>query len=1833
MKYAVWLFALFGAIYVFAGENLVKNGDAAGGSCPLPEIAIVENGPNGVKCFAAEGAGKILLASDYIEIEPDGTYEMAADFCGEGENNHVDFGLALYDKNKQLITHSSMDALPGSEAVLAEEVAKGAKTLKLKDAPNWASLVKNGGRIVAMGAKEDYSDLPNRNLCYYVTKLEKQGESLCVELSSPAYKGYPAGTKVRLHKEGGYQWCLLEFGAMTPTWKNYKARISGTADRGTPRNQFWKTTRYARLALFVRKDQQVFFDKISLKRVDEVPEGMVAATKALVPESDASIITTPMATWPRRRFAQKADGSIVIEAEAPWEFTASKLDIPSICEEKGCGGGRYIQHCKNATYPFTVEKPGTYKLFQRQKVPFTGEWVHTMVLDGKSLRITDSTPDTFATFSHWNWNATQVVELAAGEHTLSMDFQGGAMLDQIAFIPVDSQLAPKGNEVLAPLYANEGLAGEALYGGFLAGPRFSNAVLNYSTAGWLPPPTGAEAIPEQGARSKGARYQDGVATPVAGQPESLARNGQGTVEVTASLDNGGTWFKVAAGDKLPECTQNTPLLVKVAISSMTPDEMPVVEALRVNYLVSTELPPEKSRLDKAMETTSGRITLQPAKWSGARWQGDELHFSKPLVQDKDGCIFARITDADNMVLAPKERSWLEKDERLDGEMVLHQGRLNSNLVSFDFTLKEPGKYRPYFLMCMTLPTTAIIMEFNRPENVYLKYGYSIDNKRVEITGAGKGAPSTQGAYYNGTYYWCGGNTTELTAGEHCLRLLWGMHYMNCAAIALVPEGEKAQAPAKATMPKSSARQLATSATIEYAEVEGRLISIDCDESNFEISFDSGKTFAPLRLPMKERRAFVLRGHFKGAIPTVTAQLAQSAAIALQDKDQRLLFDRTTGNLMGYFLTDGRPLLPEGCNLPLFNFQIGTKKTGYRQIAPEPGNLVERSSRREGTKQLLELQYALCNEQVTATVTITVEDGQLPQWELAIDNASKEDIRHITFPTFRDVRLCSEPENSYFTSIRNLCAFGWPGAALGGRGLIDGPWPGSYSMGYAEMYAKGIGSFTLQNRNPDGIGVHFTFKPNAGGSAVRMSTTRYYMVEAGKSTTVRYAAGYYNGDEHDVCELYGKWAHTWMDFSQVNSPIAKNVTACAHAAYYPPDRTENQMIPLYRWLGYEMHWLVWGRVGYTHLYCPNYGTPEAVSAQHKAIAEAGQPAIQYWDHYGWSLKYETEPTIKQFPKEVIPFIETLAKPGISEKAGNRNEFGRLSTWGYAPPDCTMCTASHEWTDYATFVMHDHYFTNYKLSGIYADESCVYVNCYNPAHDHGKQYGMKMVGLGRLFTAVHEKARQSGRDCIINGEGSPDYLLQFEEMGLRSGADALDGAPLLFAFPEIKFFRGEANHPQDGVPNWDEALRDYHLIARSDVPVYAGNARHFIMHRDRIRDWMYNGVFRDDVGLEPSCVGIIAKYFLRNDKEHCGLLVNIRNEEMRAGAKLRFSRNILPVDAELPVNALAYLMEGQRTEPVAIEQAGEYFSVNVPADRASSLLIPVRMPAGELVCADLIWPQQKGPDVLRISLMNFGNGRMEVPLKLTLPEGLKVAGLPASVSLRGGEYRLLELPLQGRESLSKLECITLDVNDIHRRENIVPTLCNGSFETHTGKTMAADYWGTNPLYYVHAMQQLDGKPLDKEALGGILDENTPYKGRYALRLPAHTIPLPFPTTLAGPYGRFNYPKETAKLPWYYNSQQNVVLKPATKYRLSFALRFGGDEGELRLQSFAYSERKGQVSLTFKPVTYKPEAGDRKWSVKELEFETPNAIFNCTQMPVVFVNMGTTDVWVDEVSIIEL
>ena len=1780
------LFFLALAIGAFAGDNLLKDGSASGGKVPMQGMEMA-TGADGRHCFEVNPSAKVLFSPDFIEVDSESSYVLSAEMTCASADGKISVGLVPYDAAKQLISYSSLAYAEGSEAVLAEDAAKGATTLVFEGVKDWETLRKRYFRIIAMNAKDDFTDLPNRELCYYIKEIVQDGTCSKVTLNHPIAKPYKAGTKCRLHRDGGYLWSLMENGKATTVWKTYSATVGGMSSRGVPMNQFWKGTKYVKIALMYNGgNAPLHIDKLSFSKQDDMHDGMVHAVRNLVHEEGAALTVTSNEIIPQYEQSQKSDGSIVIEAEQPWKLTEEKGDIPCIVSEDGCGAGAYLHHVRNATYRFTVEKGGKFDFYYRHKMPFAGNWNHSEILGEKSCTVQDSRTGDESFVGKWGWNKGRSAELSAGTHEMSMNYQGGAMLDQIAILPEGSG-APTGR--LESKCTSVSKDKSVVLGGFTAGPRFRQAEVSYSAIG--------------------------------------------TMAVNASLDGGRTWFPVSDGHQIPDADKETPVKIKVTASGSGG----IIRKLRIGCWISTEIPAEKSHLDEAMLANVATAMLQPSKWTGLRWQDRRLVFNNYLQQDAKGNIFARITDADNMLLSPPTRSWFEKDERMDGATVLYQGRLNRNLLAFDFNLSNGGKYRPYFLMRMTRPS-SIVMSFNRPESTGMKYGYAMDGKLSEISGVGQGTKFPYGAYGAGKYQWWGGNVAELSSGPHTLRILWGMYYMNIAAIALIPEGDSPVSP-ELKYPATSARRPQSSAIVEYSKINGRLLGIEVGDSSckasFDISYDNGKTFNELPpLPMKKSIEFTLRGRFEGsgAIPEVKAALASSKCIAVSDKRQRMLFDVTTGNLMGYELADGTSLIPTSVSQPLFSMQVGNSRHGFRNVAPDAGSLIERTCRKLENGQEMSLRFAVADG-IEAMVNVKLADGQLPEWELTVNNSSSEDVRNILFPIFPDVRISRNPEEAFSTAIRNLCAFGYPGAPFGGPCISGGIWPGSYSMGYSELYAKGVGSFTLQNRNPDGIGVEFIRLPDGGRSSIKLATCRRYLIEAGKSATVKYAGGFLDGDEHDACELYGKWAHTWMDFSMVNSPIAKNISSINERSYFPTDRTLNQMIPISRWLGYDMHWHI-VTIGFTHLYCPSYGTSEQLAAQNRALEAAGQPLVQYWDHYGWSHLWETSTKLREYPKNIIPFVETLPGVGTTEKAAMRTESGNIRTWGYEPESNTMCSADKFWQDHSNFVMTKHFFERYGTSGVYSDEVCVYTECYNAAHSHGKQYGMKMVGQGEIFKKAIRAAKAANRPYIIAGEGSPDYLLQFEEFGLRSGHDALDGAPLLFAFPEVKFMRGQANHPIDGIPDWCEAVRDYHLHARSDVPDFAGNARHFSMHRRRIQDWMYNGAFRDDVGLEISRPGVIAKYFLRNDSSHSGILMNLRNEREFGGVRISVSTSVIPDKASIPPVALCYLMEEERVKPVAIERGKDCISFAAPTAKASSVLIPFRMPDNEKLRVDFIWPQCKGADRFRITAMNFSGEAVERPLSLKLPAGVTAIDCPSKIELAPWQFLSMEVKFTGRDNLEAISEATLICGASKHTIDIAPIISNRSFENHPSDGISADFWGTNSFYYPHAFRQFPDVAPDIRRIGGVVDADKPFDGKFSLRLPGHSAPLPFPTgCLAGPHGRFGYPKQEAKLPWFYNSQQNAIVKPGTKYRLEFVCRFASDDGELRLQAFPYTERLGQVSFMFKTQTFKPASGDRDWRKHSLEFTTANKLFNAMQTPVNFVNLAPSDVWIDAVSLVEV
>ena len=95
-----------------------------------------------------------------------------------------------------------------------------------------------------------------------------------------------------------------------------------------------------------------------------------------------------------------------------------------------------------------IAQQAALTLWYRIYFPHPGHWNHTEQLDdGASLFVTDnkSTNPNDANLKRWLWQKGAEYGFSPGKHTFSMDCQGGARLDQIAFLPAGVEPPPSTN--------------------------------------------------------------------------------------------------------------------------------------------------------------------------------------------------------------------------------------------------------------------------------------------------------------------------------------------------------------------------------------------------------------------------------------------------------------------------------------------------------------------------------------------------------------------------------------------------------------------------------------------------------------------------------------------------------------------------------------------------------------------------------------------------------------------------------------------------------------------------------------------------------------------------------------------------------------------------------------------------------------------------------------------------------------------------------------------------------------------------------------------------------------------------------------------------------------------------------------------------------------------------------------------------------------------------------------------------------------------------------------------------------------------------------------------
>ena len=228
-----------------SAETVQLNEASAWANKPSPNIKF----ENGVITITGRQA---LTGKNIYEIDPNKTYKISFQIraTGDEEQTISYIGYTPLDENKKTLPAVYVNANAGTEGVLAEDVNKGDKTLKIKlnKAQPWKN-IRNHWRI-AFDAKADYSDLPNSKLSPTInpaeTKLE--GDVYEIALNQPMTFSATAGTAVRAHSGGGsmYVW----YAKATPEWKTVSFVTKGVAERGLSAKKFWKGAKFFKTLVF-----------------------------------------------------------------------------------------------------------------------------------------------------------------------------------------------------------------------------------------------------------------------------------------------------------------------------------------------------------------------------------------------------------------------------------------------------------------------------------------------------------------------------------------------------------------------------------------------------------------------------------------------------------------------------------------------------------------------------------------------------------------------------------------------------------------------------------------------------------------------------------------------------------------------------------------------------------------------------------------------------------------------------------------------------------------------------------------------------------------------------------------------------------------------------------------------------------------------------------------------------------------------------------------------------------------------------------------------------------------------------------------------------------------------------------------------------------------------------------------------------------------------------------------------------------------------------------------------------------------------------------------------
>ncbi len=622
--------------------------------------------------------------------------------------------------------------------------------------------------------------------------------------------------------------------------------------------------------------------------------------------------------------------------------------------------------------------------------------------------------------------------------------------------------------------------------------------------------------------------------------------------------------------------------------------------------------------------------------------------------------------------------------------------------------------------------------------------------------------------------------------------------------------------------------------------------------------------------------------------------------------------------------------------------------------------------------------------LTYTITLT-DDSPVSEWQVRVENpgapAAVDDLRvyRVAFPLLEGLCIGPRPADNFLARpygqgelIPNPAAHDYvcPNGGPLKRHLPTYvlTYIGWASMPWLDLYGPGAGLY-LASYDPTFEQVDLESWPDPARGTVTLDLRTMAYLEPGQQwTSQAFAVGVHQGDWHWAADTYRAWADAHLQPYEGPKWIREECDGWLGTGGPMPFEGYVNMLDDARWLGLN-YLQIWSEMiepetadgTRKSYYCfllpdPKRGGEAALAAAVQAVRAAGGHIGFYYNIWTWDAEIGAAlaPYRDAIPADVeIPEWWPTSRrwasvfPDGSRKAGNYvNEYAGL------------CPAAEAYQDYVISWVVDRYVKRYGVDTWYFDSMPVTMFgaarvCFSDEHGPAQPHG---VGRGclQMLRRVYEAAKPT--ELAITSETVSDAQMQFNSHAL--GVEMVNGLMVhpkpeiySYTFPEHPIFSGTCNgagsglhyyYPELTAPRREDAMNRVFLMGyRFDILLrevdrddpFHQYLRHLIALRQRVKDVVYLGEFRDDLGLGALPARTDAKLF--RDRARATLVATlVDRREQRAPITLAIDLAVHGIAP--PTHAVLYQLDGSET-PLAIAMNHTVLTLTLPPLRGEAAAV--------------------------------------------------------------------------------------------------------------------------------------------------------------------------------------------------------------------------------------------------------------------------------------------------------